>query len=785
MSHSFNPNQVDPMLLNLFRQEMEQHVVTLNEGLLRLERLPSDQDALSELMRAAHSIKGAARILDLSFCVSLAHRMEDMFQQSKQGARELNDDLVDTLFGCIDLFEELGDFATPEKLTELDSLATRFVEQDTLLAQAMDAKKESKKDNKQLQANASTEPPPADDPSPDQTVQAPVVSKTSSPEPRKPSAAPPENESTATENDSPGKDTFVRVNAESLDRMVALSGENLIRNHWLISFVDGLSRIRLNQSRLNTLLKDIEQRMIGVVFDTKLWAMFKQYQLMSEEVCGKQLDHWLTLEEFTREGSFHAETLHYETVNARLRPFGDGTYGLARMVRDVSRELGKKVNLEISGEDTLIDRDILEKLEAPMTHLLRNALDHGVESPSKRVKEGKKEVALLTIEAAHVGGMFQLSVEDDGRGIDVEHIRAKVIDRQMAPPEVASALSRDELLEFLFLPGFTTKEDVTEISGRGVGMDIVHHLVGATNGSIQVFTEIGLGTKVVLRLPISLSVVRTLIVQLAGEPYAFRLNSVDSCTKLSVEDIQTVEGRQFVQREGRNVSLLSMRNLLGLPPISGDPTYVHLVFVSDRFSEFALIVDRFMDEQELVVHPLDPRLGHLPGILAASVLSTGEPVVIVDTEDLVKMIALRLNEGRLGMVPRADLSKQGKRKRVLVVDDSITVRELERQLLETCQYHVDVAVDGQDGWNALLQRDYDLVVTDVDMPRMDGITLTKKIRKDLRFHRIPVIIVSYKDREEDRMAGLNAGASHYLTKGSFSDNTFTQSVTDLIGEATS
>ena len=238
------------------------------------------------------------------------------------------------------------------------------------------------------------------------------------------------------------------------------------------------------------------------------------------------------------------------------------------MVRDLSKQLNKAVELEIVGADTLIDRDILDKLEAPMTHLLRNALDHGLESASERQTAGKSETGFLRVEAAHVGGMFQLSVDDDGRGIDVERIRKKVLERRMAPPEVAQALSREELLEFLFLPGFTTKADVTEISGRGVGLDIVHHLVGATNGSVQVFTELGLGTKVVVRLPISLSVVRTLIASVDGEPYALRLNGVDRCLKVRAEDVLTVENRQFIRVEERNVSLLSARELLGLPSVT-------------------------------------------------------------------------------------------------------------------------------------------------------------------------------------------------------------------------
>jgi len=281
-----------------------------------------------------------------------------------------------------------------------------------------------------------------------------------------------------------------------------------------------------------------------------------------------------------------------------------------------------------------------------------------------------------------------------------------------------------------------------------------------------------------------MSVIRALLVKIGDEPYAFPLTRIDQIVFVRADDVRTVEGRQYFDRDGVSIGLVMAAQILEAPiPVTADPMPV--VVISDRGQQFGMIVDAFLGERDLEVRPLDTRLGKVPDVNSASLLENGDPVLIVDIEDLVRSIDNVLMGRRLSRVEFERMAEQARqRKRVLVVDDSITVRELERQLLQSRGFAVDVAVDGMDGWNAIRGTHYDLVVTDVDMPRMDGIGLVSLIKADPARRETPVVIVSYKDREEDRLRGLDAGANRYLTKSSFHDETFVDTIIDLIGEAT-
>ena len=325
---------------------------------------------------------------------------------------------------------------------------------------------------------------------------------------------------------------------------------------------------------------------------------------------------------------------------------------------------------------------------------------------------------------------------------------------------------------------------MTEISGRGVGLDVVQDMVKQVRGTVRVSSQPGKGTRFQLQLPLTLSVVRTLLVEIGGEPYAFPLAHIVRTLKLPKDEIELLEGRQHFDLDGQPVGLVTAHQVLGggEPELAGDELPV--VVVGDQQQRYGLVVDRFLGERELVVQPLDPRLGKIKDISAGALMEDGSPVLIVDVEDLIRSIDKLVAAGRLSTVQRgAGRRRREARKRVLVVDDSLTVRELERKLLDQHGYDVEVAVDGMDGWNAVRTGHFDLVVTDVDMPRMDGIELVTLIKKDPNLKSLPVMIVSYKDREEDRQRGLEAGADYYLTKGSFHDETLLQAVVDLIGEA--
>jgi two-component system sensor histidine kinase and response regulator WspE len=488
---------------------------------------------------------------------------------------------------------------------------------------------------------------------------------------------------------------------------------------------------------------------------------------------------------YDRRSTNLSHRLYEQALACRMRPFGDGTHGFARMVRDLGHSLKKEVKLEVVGESTDVDRDMLEKLEAPLTHLLRNAVDHGIESPEERERLGKPGAGAVRLEARHNAGMLQIIVTDDGAGIDVEVLRQSVVDRKLANAETAGKLSESELFEFLFLPGFSLKATVTEISGRGVGLDVVQNMIKQVRGTVRVSSQPGKGTRFQLQLPLALSVVRTLLVEVAGEPYAFPLAYLNRTVKLRKSLMRSLEGRQYFEFEGRQIGLISVHQILERGDAHPEGDELPVVIVGAAEAPHGIVVDRFLGEHELVVQPLDPRLGKIKDISAGALMEDGSPVLIVDVEDLIRSIDKLITGGKLTKVSGPIAGGAVKvAKRVLVVDDSLTVRELERKILGSRGYEVEVAVDGLDGWNAVRTGHFDLVISDVDMPRMDGIELVTLIKKDANTKSIPVMIVSYKDREEDRRRGLEAGADYYLTKGSFHDETLLHAVTDLIGEPT-
>jgi two-component system sensor histidine kinase and response regulator WspE len=578
-------------------------------------------------------------------------------------------------------------------------------------------------------------------------------------------------------------DRVLRVSAENLNRLLSLAGESLVESRWIKPFSESLLRLkRLHHELAKTLDLVSEARPAGPVDDPGQAALVEMQRRIveNEQFLAVRLAE---LEMFDRRSIDLAHRLYEEALACRMRPFADGVEGLPRMVRDLARSLGRQVKLEIVGGATRVDRDILAMLDAPLGHLLRNAVDHGVESPAARQAAGKPAEGLVRVEARHSAGALHIIVADDGNGVDLDGLREAVIARNLTSRAAGGMLSEAELLEFLFLPGFTMKTEVTDVSGRGVGLDAVRDMVKQVGGTVRVTTQAGTGTRFQLQLPVTMSVVRTLLVDIAGEPYALPLAHIVRTLKLPKDKVERLEGRQHFEFEGRHIGLVTGSQVLGMEAPAVVDEELPVIVIGDQHHAYGLVVERFLGERELVVQPLDPHLGKIKDITAGALMEDGSPVLILDTEDMIRSMDKLVSAGRLATVADDAASTNGKRrKRVLVVDDSLTVRELERKLLSNRGYDVEVAIDGADGWNAARTGDFDLVVTDIDMPRMDGIELVGLITRDRTLKSVPVMIVSYKDRDEDRQRGLEAGAAYYLTKGSFHDETLLQAVVDLIGE---
>jgi two-component system sensor histidine kinase and response regulator WspE len=760
-------------MLELFRVEAESQTNLLTSGLLELERGTSSPKQLESLMRAAHSLKGAARIVNLPAAVTVAHAMEDCFVAAQRGQVQLGQPQIDTLLRGVDLLVQVSK-CDEAKLATWES--DRAAEIENLLqdvAAIMPGHKPrgvpaaASEPSKPAPVESPKAPPPAPEPMVQAKEEVAVVTE-------QPPAAPPKTEAV---------ERVVRLNAENLNRLLGLAGESLVESRWLRPFSDSMQRLKRMQSELERALDglrlSLEEGHLSERAAAQLSELFQQ-ATESRQYLGERLQE---LDLFDRRSAHLSNRLYLEVLRTRMRPFGDGTRRFPRMVRDLARSLGKQARLEIIGENTQVDRDILERLETPLAHLLRNAVDHGCEAPAEREAANKPGECVIQLEARHSAGMLLVIVSDDGGGVDPRRLRQTVVEKKLTTAALAERMSENELLEFLFLPGFTLKETVTELSGRGVGLDVVQNMVKGVRGTVRVQTTPGRGMRFQLHLPLTLSVLRTLLVEVAGEPYAIPLAQIAQTLKLSRDRIETLEGRHHFAHGEQRIGLLTAHQVLdcGQPnaPESGMP----VVVLGDRSGRYGLVVDRFLGERELVVQPLDARLGKVKDISAAALMEDGSPVLIVDVDDMVRSIEKLISSGELASVQGTGMAAEAKKKkRVLAVDDSLTVRELERKLLTSHGYLADVAVDGMDGWNAVRTGVYDLVITDVDMPRMDGIELAKLIKKDAHFKSLPVMIVSYKDREEDRLRGLEAGADYYLTKGSFHDETLLQAVLDLIGE---
>jgi two-component system sensor histidine kinase and response regulator WspE len=429
-----------------------------------------------------------------------------------------------------------------------------------------------------------------------------------------------------------------------------------------------------------------------------------------------------------------------------------------------------------------VDRDLLDSIESPLLHLVRNAIDHGIESPQERTAAGKPAAGRLVIEASHSAGFLVIRVSDDGRGVDPADLRSRVIAKGLTDAGTAEKLAVGELLEFLFLPGFSLRSEVTEISGRGVGLDVVQSAVRESRGTVRISSEPGQGTAFLLQLPISLSVMKALVFEIAGEPYAIPLARVDRVLKVLAGDIESIEGAQYIHVDQSRVGIVDGAAVLGRPVDRDGHEEVSVLLLSSADGHFGIVVCRFIGEGEIVVQPLDKRLGRVRDIAATALTEDGSPMLLLDVEDFLLSVRRLAAGGQLQGIAAKSAGPEKAARQILVVDDSLTVRELERKLLSSLGYAVEVAVDGMDAWNAARTGRFAAVVTDVDMPRMDGIELTRLIKNDSRLRDTPVIIVSYKDREEDRLRGLDAGADYYLTKGSFQDEGLARAVADVLGE---
>lgn len=725
-------------LFDLYATESESQCRVLSDGLVRLEAKGASPELLEELMRAAHSLKGAARIVNFNQAVRIAHAIEDLFVSAQKGEKTFNQSDIDRLLSTVDLLAQIG---TDEKEED-----TEFEQKTT---QCLDRLR---------QASAESTTP-----------DIPLPLDSSIPEPP----------SHSEQDSEPNASRMLKVSAENLNLMLGSTAESLVTSRRLLGYIDQFWNIQRHQHQTKKIL---ENALSKCPPNSAMDIQLRNLMDLNKESDQLLQDGILELDRFERSSTQLAQRLYAQALSCRMRPFAEITGGLRRAARDAARHVGYKVAVEIIGEGTDVDRDLLEKLESPLGHLIRNAIEHGIEPVEERLAVGKPPEGTLRIEASHTAGFLVIRISDNGRGISIENLKEKIVERGLSSLETVSTMNRIELLDFLFLPGFSTKSTVSELSGRGVGLDVVHALANAARGTARIQTEEGQGTVFSLQFPVSLSVMRVLLFELDGEPYAMPLARAEHTEICPTHIVESVEGRQFFVHKGERIGLVDGAEVLNKKPSTPTHDELYVLILGPEKNRYGVIVSRFLGEGEVVIQPLDPNLGKVRNIAAAALSENGDPILLIDPDDYLISLERFVKTGKRTSIIHVGGPQAAERRKILVVEDSLTVRELERKLIISHGFDVDTAVDGVDGWNAVRSGGYSVVVTDIDMPRMDGFELTTLIKNDPRLRDTPVIIVSYKDREEDRLRGLDAGADYYLTKSSFQDEGLIRAISDVLGE---
>ncbi len=734
------PYEIDSSLLDIFQLEVDSQRDALTTALLRLAENPVSVESLEQVMRAAHSLKGAARLVSRQDLVNLAHAMEELVIKAQKGVTSMDVQSCDALQQACDLFCETARLKeVPEDLLLSNQSLCKVLESIGLPGCSV----------------RTIEPPK---PSNAAFVPAPTIMAKQ-------------------ESEQSTESSFLRVDSTHMDRLLGLASETLVNSSWNVDIAGRFEGLKKEHAEYAGFLQEIaEQSQDSVLLARSLQKKFSDIEALTQQLVEEIQRH-------TNSSTTIAAQLYQEVLGGRMRPVNDILSSLQRLTRTVSKALGKRVSFHASGQNTLVDREVLRQIEGPLQQIIKNSIDHGLETTDERKNRNKSPEGSIIIEARSTARMLYLNVRDDGRGIDLERIRECIIKQRLSAADTVERMTDAELYEFIFLPGFSVRETVSEFSGRGVGLDIVQAKVRGMGGSIKVSSEPGVGVNFEIALPISRAVTKALVFRAAEGLFGIPLNDLCAAVKVEKNSLRFIAGRPYFTWNNSNIGLTNCSELLELQPIQQDPNKILNILIFEQMNEvYGIVVDEILGQSELLLQNMDARLGQVNNVSAVSLMQNGEVVVILNTEDL----AFSVNRLFQSRSPDAQNNQAGQdilRKRILVVDDSMTVRELERRLLQSAGYEVQVAVDGLDGWKQIGSGQFDLIVTDIDMPRMNGIELVKLIREHETTIRKPIVIVSYKERSEDRLLGLSAGADYYLTKGSFHDESFLTAIGDLIGDS--
>ena len=763
-------------LLEDFLVEAFEMIEEMDQDLVELENNPDDLELLNKIFRVAHTIKGSGSFLNFDKLTHLTHHMEAVLDKARKGELKITPEIMDVILESIDAMKAILEYIrdngndeapdvdvepivkeldkitkegnvaneeekkeepkeeekvgnlnleeiTPDNLDELDLSELSPEELDKVLDKLVEDMNTSPEEEGIEEVEEIEESKEKEESKEEQNVPAKTADTTPAKEEKK-EVSKADQKKALKKSIVSVKEQTIRVDVKRLDQLMNLIGE-----------------LVLAKNRLIKIYNDVEERYEGEKFLEELNQVVSSISIVTTD-------------------------LQIAVMKTRMLPIGKVFNKFPRLVRDLSRELGKKVKLIIEGEETELDKSIIEEIGDPLVHMIRNAVDHGIETPEERKKAGKPEEGTIWLKAYNEGNMIVIEIKDDGKGMDPEVLKQKAIEKGIITPSEAENMSDKEAFMLIFKPGFSTAAKVTNVSGRGVGMDVVKTNIEKLNGIIEVDSVKGKGSTFKLKIPLTLAIIQALLVASQEDLFAVPLSNVIETVRIVEEDIYTIEGRSVLKLRDEVLPLVHMADIFNIEKILEPEKYLYVVILGLGATKIGLIVDRFIGQEEIVIKSLGEFLKGLPGIAGATIRGDGRVTLIVDVGSLMKL-AKETHNKKLVTDSLNEMKKKKEKPSdytVMIVDDSAMDRKLMRQALEELGVNIIEAKDGLEALNLLKQNDIDAMLIDIEMPRMDGYTLAQEIRKYNKYRKMPLIAVTSRATKSDRVRGVEVGMNEYITK---------------------
>lgn len=761
-------------ILEDFLVEAFELIEQIDHDLIELESRPDDLELLNSIFRVAHTVKGSSSFLNFDVLTKLTHKMEDVLNKARHGDLQITPDIMDVVLESVDKMKTLlncirdngNDTAigmdiepicarlaavadgtavqnspTPEQSTpqaatpeqaapsepaqaapeqaapsmanqpEIDVNSLSDAEVEAEIERLLKIRKaEDTARRAQKAQNPAPAPSPAPKPAPKPATPPPAVKKV-------PVAG--------GANSPAAMEQTIRVEVKRLDQLMNLSGE-----------------LVLSKNRLLTIYNELQERYDGEQFLDKLNQVANSLSIITTDI-------------------------QLAVMKTRMQPVSKVFSKFPRIVRDLSRELGKQIELEISGEETELDKSIIEEIGDPIMHMIRNSCDHGVEDPAARVAAGKSEKGVVQLKAYNEGNHIIIEIADDGKGMDPDMLKVKCIEKNLITEKEADQMSDKEAFALIFKPGFSTAQKVTSVSGRGVGMDVVKTNIEKLNGIIEIDSEPGKGSVFKLKIPLTLAIMQSLLVGAQEEYYAIPLASVMETIRVPIESIYTIEGKNVLRLRDEVISLVRLADVFNVKQVFESDSQAYVVIIGVAEAKLGVIIDTLVGQEEIVIKSMGDYLQNIPGIAGATIRGDGRVTLIVDVSSMMNLARQIKTDIKAQIESEAKKAKEKPSDyNVLIVDDSKMDRTLMQKALEPLGVSVFEATNGVEALDILKTKDKDIdaMLIDIEMPKMDGYTLAGEIRKYSKYRNLPLIAVTSRTSKTDRLRGVEVGMTEYITK---------------------